>query len=64
MSETRRVLGFLGKKYSDLRMHTQRYLRTSLLTCILTYPNYVCVCVWVCVCVCVCVPPILGKERV
>lgn len=39
MSETRPV--FLGKKDSDVRMRTQRYLRTSLLTCIHTYRNYV-----------------------
>jgi len=39
MSETRPV--FLGKKDSDVRTHTQRYLRRSLLTCIHTYHNYV-----------------------
>lgn len=43
---------FLGKKYSDVRTHTQRYLRTSLLTCIHTYPNYVFF------------PPIVWKEHV
>jgi hypothetical protein len=39
MSETRPL--FLGKKNSEVRTHTQRYLRTSLLTRIHTYPNYV-----------------------
>jgi len=48
MLETRLV--FLGKKDSDVCTHTQRYQRTSLLTCIHTYPNYMCVCVCVCVC--------------